>query len=217
MDKKIIKLLQEKPIIIPKLLFNNYKKLNIKEEELIIIIFILNISTKIKYNPQTFVEELNIDKYKVMEIINNLMEKGFLNIDLITNSKNIKEEYLSLEPLFNKILNLIVEKEEPVIDNDIFTIFEQELGRPLSPMEYEMIKEWINNKISQELIIEALRESVMNGVNNFRYIDKILYAWNKKGYKTKKDIIKDKEQRFSKKEKETKKIEVFDYNWLEDE
>ena len=36
-------------------------------------------------------------------------------------------------------------------------------------------------------------------------------------YKTKKDIIKDKEQRFSKKEKETKKIEVFDYNWLEDE
>ena len=217
MDEKIIKLLQEKPIVIPKILFNNYKKLNIKEEELIIIIFILNISPKIKYNPTTFVEELNIDKYKVMEIINNLMEKGLLNIDLIINSKNVKEEYLSLEPLFNKLLNLIIEKEEQIIDNDIFSIFEQELGRPLSPMEYEMIKEWINNKISQELIIEALREAVMNGVNSFRYIDKVLYAWNKKGYKTKKDIIKDKEQRYSKKEKETKKIEIFDYNWLEDE
>lgn len=217
MDEKIMKLLQEKPIVIPKILFNNYKKLNIKEEELIIIIFILNISTKIKYDPETIVKELNIDKYKVMELINNLIEKGLLNIELITNKKNIKEEYLSLEPLFNKLLNIIVEKEQSIIDNNIFSIFEQELGRTLSPMEYEMIKEWINNKISQELIIEALREAVMNGVNSFRYIDKVLYAWNKKGYKTKKDIIKDKEIRFSKKEKEEKKIEVFDYNWLEDE
>ena len=40
-------------------------------------------------------------------------------------------------------------------------------------------------------------------MNSFRYIDKVLYAWNKKGYKTKKDVIKDKEQRFTKKEKET--------------
>ena len=93
MDEKIIKLLQEKPIIIPKILFNNFKKLNIKEEELIIIIFILNISTKIKYNPQTFVEELNMDKYKVMEIINNLMEKGLLNIELIDKVYGVNKLY----------------------------------------------------------------------------------------------------------------------------
>lgn len=214
MDTKIIKLLQQKPIIIPKVLFNNYQKLNLTEQELIVIIYMLNIDNKLKYNPELFVSNLNIDRYKVMEIINNLMEKGILNIELIATQNEIKEEYINLEPLYNKLLNIVLEQEEVIIDNDLFSTFEQELGRTLSPMEYEIIKEWVNNKISNELIIEALREAVLNGVNNFRYIEKILYEWGKKGYKTKKDIIKDKEKRNRRK---TEKVEVFNYNWLEDE
>lgn len=214
MDTKIIKLLQQKPIIIPKVLFNNYQKLNLTEQELIVIIYMLNIDNKLKYNPELFVSNLNMDRYKVMEIINNLMEKGILNIELIATQNEIKEEYINLEPLYNKLLNIVLEQEEVIIDNDLFSTFEQELGRTLSPMEYEIIKEWVNNKISNELIIEALREAVLNGVNNFRYIEKILYEWGKKGYKTKKDIIKDKEKRNRKK---TEKVEVFNYNWLEDE
>ena len=37
----------------------------------------------------------------------------------------------------------------------------------------------INSK--EEIIISGLREAVFSGVNNFRYIDKILSEWSKKG------------------------------------
>ena len=68
-------------------------------------------------------------------------------------------------------------------------------------MEYEKIKEWITSGISNELIILALKEAVLNGVGNLNYIDKILVTWKKKGYKNKKDIDKDKEMYQEKKEK----------------
>ena len=55
-------------------------------------------------------------------------------------------------------------------------------------MEYEIIKGWLNDKFSEELIIAALKEAVYNGATNLRYIDKVLYEWNRKGYKSINDI-----------------------------
>ena len=39
---KVVNLLKDKDISIPKLLLKNYKKLNINETELIILIFLIN-------------------------------------------------------------------------------------------------------------------------------------------------------------------------------
>ena len=59
-------------------------------------------------------------------------------------------------------------------------------------------------------ILGALKEAVYNGVNNLRYIEAILYEWNKKGYKTMKEV----NSRITKPKEETEKL--FDYNWLDD-
>ncbi len=95
-------------------------------------------------------------------------------------------------------------------------MFETEFGRCLSPMEMEIIKEWINQKFSDELIYEALKEATYNGVSNLRYIDRVLFEWKKKGLKTKEDVMRDKEK-FRKERKKKEKVEVFDYNWLDDD
>lgn len=215
MENKILELIKEKPIVAPKILFNNYRKLNITDSELIIIIYMMNIGDKIIYNPEMFVSELNLDKYKVMELINSLLEKNIIELLIEKNNNSRVEEYLSLNTLYNKIYNLLLNKESKSEEDvsNIFSIFEQEFGRTLSPMEYEIIEGWLDDNISFELIIEALKESVYNGVNSLRYIEKILLDWKKKGYKNKSDIIKNKD-RFKK--SNTAK-EVFDYNWLEDE
>ena len=215
MDSKILNLMTERPVIIPRIIFNNYKRLNITEEELVILIFIIDLGNKIVYNPDIFVSELHIEKYKVMEILNSLSEKKLITITVEKNSNNIREEYISLELLYNKILNLFKEVKDDKVDNtDIFSIFESEFGRTLSSMEYEIIKGWLNDKFSDEIIVEALKEAVYNNVNNLSYIDRILYEWNRKGLKNKEDIIKDKNNYRNNKKKVTK---VFDYNWLEDE
>ena len=96
--------------------------------------------------------------------------------------------------------------------SNIYSTFETEFGRTLSPMEYEIITGWIDSGYTEELIILALKEATYNGVSNLRYIDKIIYEWGKKGIKTKEDVEKNRKQF-----KNTEKKEIFDYNWLDEE
>ncbi len=209
---QIINLIKSKPIIIPRILINNYKLLNITEEELIVIMVIMSYGDRVLYNPEEFAKEINTSKQNVMKIINNLGNKNILTIDI--EKKNYKTyEYISLDLLYEKLANTICQVEEKEIDASVFSVFENELGRTLSPMEYEKIKEWITSGNSEELIVNALKEAVMNGINNFNYIDKILDSWKKKGYKNKNDIIRDKEKYHSKKEK----VEVYDTDWLNEQ
>ena len=217
MNEVILNTLKEKPLIIPKILFRNYKKMNITEEELIIIICLINLGDKIPYNPNLISMEIGMDKYNVMQILNNLSEKNIINIKVENEKKN---KFIYLDFLYLKLFNILmndntIEEEKKEENNDIFSLFEQELGRPISPMEVEIIKEWLHDGFSEDIIKEALKEAIYNDVRNLKYIDRILFNWKGKGYKNPKDIIKDKKNY---KKKETKQTEiVFDYNWLEDE
>ena len=83
----------------------------------------------------------------------------------------------------------------------------------MSPIEYELISGWLDN-YNEEIIKCALKEAVWNGVSNLRYIDKILYEWKKKGINSKDDVEKDRKQF---KKNNTKKTEMFDYDWLNDD
>ena len=47
------------------------------------------------------------------------------------------------------------------------------------------------------------------------YIDKILYEWGKKGIKTKLDVENNRKN-FKENQSKKEKLELFDYDWLED-
>ena len=214
MDNNIFILLQDRPIVVPRILFNSYRKLNITEEELVIIMLIISLGNKIEYNPDIFVNELNMDKHKVMEIINNLISKNLISLDMVKNGRKT-EEIISLNLLYDKLVNIVIDNRDDsntMIDNSIFTVFEEEFGRPLSSIEIEQIKEWIISYNNEDLIRAALTEAVLNGVSSLRYIDTILREWNKKGYKSREDIIRDRENYRKKK----KNVDVFDTDWLND-
>ncbi len=208
-------LLKEKPIVLPHYLFNYYIKLGITPEELIILIFIIDKGDKIVYNPEAISSALSIDKYKVMEILNSLNEKKVISIT-VEKMVGKSEEYILLDLLYKKITNLLTDRqEEKTIDNsDIFSIFESEFGRTISSMECQIIKGWIDDNFSHELIMEALKEAIYNGVTSLRYIEKILYDWRKKGYKNKQDVAAAKKS-YHESKKEVK--DVFYYDWLNDD
>lgn len=216
MDNNLLKILQDSPIVVPRILFNNYKKLNITEEELVVIMLIISLGNKIEFNPDIFVSELGMDKAKIMIIISSLMDKKILSLEMIKSGRKM-EEYISLSLLYDKLLNIVkdIDEEDKIkIDNSIFTIFENELGKLLSPMQIDKIREWVSTYKNEELIIAALKEAVMNNVSNFNYIDTILNEWNKKGYKTKEDTLKDKSIYREKKKKSN--IEIEDIDWIND-
>ena len=215
MENNVRKILMDRPLVITRIIINNYKKLNITEEELIILIFIIDYGVDLEYNPSIFVQELNIDKYKVLELINSLKEKNILTILIKKENKKVSSEYISLQPLYDKIMNIVMDNKEKQIeiDENIYSIFENELGRTLSPLEYEKIKEMVTS-YGQELVVEALKEAVYNRANNLRYIETILSEWNKKGYKSKVDILKDRENY---RKKKTDNIKLPDIDWLNED
>ena len=101
----------------------------------------------------------------------------------------------------------LIENDKKDNSSDIYSKFEKEFGRTLSPVEYETISKWIESNIPLELIEAALKEAILSGVNSIRYIDKILFEWNKKGYKTSSDIV-------NKNKKDEYIEEIYDYDWL---
>ena len=143
--------------------------------------------------------------------------KKIISILVEKNKDGKREEYISLDLLYKKIIGIIMNKnnEEKTLDNsDLYSIFEKEFGRTISPLECQIIKGWIDDKIPHELILEGLKEAVYNGANSFRYIEKILYDWKKKGYKTKEDVMNAKEK-YRESKKEVK--DIFHYDWLNDD
>ncbi len=205
---KVIDLIKNEPFHIPNILFKNYRKLNITDSELIVLIYLIN--TDISFNPKQIAKDLNFELSEVMNIITSLTEKSILKIDIV--NKKVREEVINLEELYKKLGFIVVNDEIKEKSSNIFDIFEKEFGRTLSPMDYEIISDWQKN-YNDELILLALKEAVFNGVNNLRYIDKILIDWNKKGIKNEQDIINDRKNFQSK--KQNKKL--FDYDWLNEQ
>jgi len=215
-NKVVLDIIKSGNIVIPLYLYRIYPKLNIGLEEFVFLMYLNNQGERIVFDTNKISKELGISVKNVMLMISNLSDSKLINVEVLKNDKNIMEEYISLE-FFHQKINLILIDEinsDEEEDNDIFTTIESEFGRTLSPMEYEIVKAWIDNGFSFELIKEAVKEATFNGVSNLRYIDKILFEWNKKGIKTVSDVDKN---RVKHKEEKKERVEVFEYNWLEDD
>ena len=110
------------------------------------------------------------------------MQHGFLQIDQSEDAKGVLHETFSLQPLWDRLVRSNCtcneEAEEEMHKNaegEIFSLFEQEFGRFLSPMECESIAMWLDDDgHSVEIIRAALKEAVIAEKLSLRYIDRIL-------------------------------------------
>ena len=210
----IVELLKNRDYHLPKVLLCNYKSLKITEIELVILIYLINLDN-MTYNPKQISDDLNIKMNDVLIFVNNLCEKGIISIDMVKINK-INNEIINLDLLYEKLAFSIINsgKSTEVKNEGLFEKFEHEIGRGLSPMEFDIINNWLNSDYSEELILCALKEAVYNGsTSNLRYIEKILFEWKKKGIKNSEDVEKNKRE-FKKTRNEN--LELFEYDWLND-
>ena len=192
-------------------------------EEFMFLMYLYQLGDKSLFNPSKYAKDLNIDSTKVMEFIGNLTDKKLIQVEVLKNDKDLMEEVVLLDGFFRRLSLLMVEdtnEKSASYQSNIFEIVEKEFGRTLSPIEYEIIKAWLDNDISEELIREAIKEATFNGVSNLRYIDKILYEWGKVGIKTVKDVENQRKKRVQRREEEADSsidLDIVDWDWFDDD
>ncbi|MUK87295.1 DnaD domain protein [Ornithinibacillus sp. L9] len=210
---------------IPEKLITSYHKLGLNETELMVIIQIYRFINQNNFfpTPSELSSYLTIEEKDCAKILRKLMQKSILTIEQLENEQNQLSEAYSLEPLWERLYSIQEEKKEEQLEGTLFILFEQEFGRPLSPFEIETINTWLDeDEISPALIKAGLRESVLMSKLNFKYIDRILREWKRKGIHTV-EQAREASKNFHGKNpsynQETKKERdtSFYYNWLEGE
>ena len=216
-QKQLVKLLESKSITIPLLFFKKYKQLNVTLEEFVFLMYLKDKGNTFLFDPKSMEDELGISVKDILSFISSLTDKKLLIIDTFKNDKGTLEEKVDISLFYEKIASIISDDifkdNEVSIDNTIFSMIEKEFGRTLNPSELEFIKAWAST-FDNGVILEAVKEAVLNGVSSIRYIDKILYEWSKLGIKTSDDV----KHFLNNKNKEVKEpVEVFDYDWFDDD
>ena len=160
-------------------------------------------------------KKLKIPKENILEAFNSLLSKKIINLESVKNEAGKRYDKVSLEGFYKQVEVDNKKETKENLKEDIFTKFETEFRRPLTGMEFELIKAWLEKLYSEELILKALEEAVYNGATSIRYIDTILYEWHKKGFKTREDV-----DNYYKNRYENKKLEetnLLEWNWLDDD
>ena len=220
---KLIDIFRQGHIVIPLFLLQHYKELKLEINEFIFLMYLYSLGNKFVFDPLKFSAELNLTTKDVMNYIGILSDKNFISVDVMKNEKGLMEEVVLLDNFYKKLSLITMDEVNQVSrseNSNIFEIVEEEFGRTLSPIEYEIIKAWLDNGMDEELIKEAIKEATYKGVSNLRYIDKILYEWGKNGIKTVSDVVDNRKKRAKAREKETSDVdidEIVDWDWFDDE
>ena len=170
------------------LLLENYKKLKISENQLVIIMMIDHLLSQ--GNPFITADllslKMSLDVKEIDRLVADLLTRGLMEY-VTANGKTVT----SLNPLKEKLyreFQITISRENESKNNEaisaqlnnIFESFQKELGRSLSPLEISRIREWVSMGYSDEIIINALKEAISQGKKSLKSVDKILLTWAKR-------------------------------------
>ena len=142
-------------------------------------------------SPSQIAERIGKEISDVNQAISNLTERGLLQYRTIELNGEIEllfDASLALERL-DDLLGVAHSSSYQLTPQnqlkDLVETFQQELGRLLTPFEIEdLTKTLKEDGTSADLIKEALREAVLNGKPNWKYIQAILRNWRHEGIKS---------------------------------
>lgn len=141
--------------------------------------------------PPELAERVGLPPHHVNDILTGLMEHHFLTVGERRDADGTVSNYFDLQPLWLRLQGAHESETEslPGDDKGVVQWFEEEFGRPLSGLEYDQIRTWIReDKHPDWMILEALREAVLSSKYSFKYIDRILFDWQRNRIRTKAEL-----------------------------
>ncbi|XEC92702.1 DnaD domain protein [Paenibacillus tarimensis] len=192
--------LQAGGAFIPAVLLRTYHKLGLSEEELVLLLQLMcyKQAEAIEFpTPEQLAQRLGKTPQEIGRLLQRLLKERFLTIDeQFDDDTGVQSERYNWSGWIRKAAQAIDTRKQAALEgspfktgaannkysssNNLYSLFEQEFGRPLSPMELETISGWLDqDRYPEELIRFALKEAVFAGKLHFRYIDRILLEWSR--------------------------------------
>lgn len=184
---------------------------NLSLHEFLLLNYFINYNV-VELNINEISKYTSLTDEMILEAYNGLITKKIIKI--VTSNKNgIIVESISLDDFYDKIDQSIKNDKKDTSKEDILKAFEESSGEKVTDLEREVVSAWLQNGFEPSIIINAINEAKYNGTCNIRYIDKVLNEWSKKGIKNSEEL----ENYFKEEVNKDDNIELFDYNWLDDE
>ncbi len=198
--------------IVPNVFIKRFSQLKLSADEFVLVVYLLMQINHEQPNGDMIKlsHQLGWDNEKVYEVLNSLMEKNYLDIELQPDEEGKQTDHYTLRPLFDAVDQLLNQKktgsthqtQNSSLPNNgysyspqqvdpkeyistIVGLVQEEFGRALSSLETECIAKWfLEDEYDYELVRLAIREAVIRQAFNLKYIDRILINWENSNIKT---------------------------------
>lgn len=170
------------------LLLHHYHEIGMTTSELLVYIELRSYIDRGQSDPAVsqIAKHLGTSEDQVYELINQMI-KDQLMVQKMAKSADGKESmHYDFAPMLHKLARFIENDENSQQQKtaksrrqELFTMIETEFGRMLNPIEMSLVNDWIDrDHYDIDIIKLALRETVLNGKYNFKYMDRILSNWS---------------------------------------
>lgn len=189
--------LQEGGVYVSAMLLRTYRELGLSDTEVMLLLQIMVYMEADKNDfptPEELAERMGLTGQEIGQALGRMMKDDFLTIDeYVDRDTGMQAERYNWTGWLLKAAALTSDQKretrraerqpaklQAASSSDLFSVFEQEFGRLLSPIECETISGWLDHdRYTEEIIRFALKEAVFAGKLSLRYIDRILIEWSR--------------------------------------
>ena len=124
--------------------------------------------------------KMNMSNDEIDNVLSKLFTKGY--IEFITKDDKLYTSIDKIKSILVKCFEKSVFTDEELKENEeldqirkeVFSIFQKEFNRSLTPIEINKIEMWITDGVKKEIIFDSLKDARNRRHLSINYIDKII-------------------------------------------
>ncbi len=180
MDKLLRKLINDNALRYRDLVLAYYHKFGLSEIEAMALIRLHTLLEEKKgvIKPEKFAKWLSLNVSDTRQLLESLMEKGYLQIKLIDCGNGKQQETFDVDHFLHKVIDHYKKAndyEKAGTQHEWIVFLEDTLQRPLSPLDVDLVGEWIDkDNYSFDMVKEATFDALKRQNPSVRLIDRLL-------------------------------------------
>lgn len=179
---------------ISNLLLHHYHEIGMTTAELMVYLELRSYIDRGENDPAVsqIAQNLGATEEQVYDLINQMVNDHLMEQKMKKTSDGKESAYYDFSAMLHKLERLAeagfskqAAAQSKNQRQELFSMIETEFGRMLNPIEISLVNDWIDKDHYDLGVIKlALKETVLNGKYNFKYMDRILSNWDNNNLRT---------------------------------